>query len=159
MTSYGVTSHKELRKELKILQTSLIVHVNHWIRNNDLARPLCFDHQTWIISRRLRFFWTNGLQMKEEFVGSAINYAWITAYLMAGFITQRADSWWRHQMETFPCYWPFVRGIHRSQRPVTRSFDVSLICSWINSWVNSRDAGDLRRHRAHYDDTLMCYSF
>ena len=23
--------------------------------------------------------------------------------------------WWRHQMETFPRYWPFVRGIHRSQ--------------------------------------------
>ena len=24
----------------------------------------------------------------------------------------------------FPRYWPFVRGIHRSQRPVTRNFDV-----------------------------------
>ena len=24
-------------------------------------------------------------------------------------------AWWRHQMETFPRYWPFVRGIHRSQ--------------------------------------------
>ena len=23
-------------------------------------------------------------------------------------------SWWRHQMETFPCCWPFVRGIHLS---------------------------------------------
>ena len=40
-------------------------------------------------------------------------------------------TWWRHQMETFSRYWPFVRGIHRSpvnypptQRPVTRSFDV-----------------------------------
>ena len=22
--------------------------------------------------------------------------------------------WWRHQMEHFPRYWPFVRGIHRS---------------------------------------------
>ena len=27
---------------------------------------------------------------------------------------------WKH----FPCYWPFVRGIHRRQRPVARSFDV-----------------------------------
>ena len=38
-------------------------------------------------------------------------------------------SWWHHQMETFPLYWPFVRGIHQSgevpaQRPVMRSFDV-----------------------------------
>ena len=38
-----------------------------------------------------------------------------------------ADLWWRHQMETFPRCWPFVRGIHRSpgefpsQRPMTGS--------------------------------------
>ena len=31
----------------------------------------------------------------------------------------------------------------------------SLILAWINSWANSRDAGDLRRHRAHYDVTVM----
>ena len=27
----------------------------------------------------------------------------------------------------------------------------SLICVWINDWVNNREAGDLRRYRAHYD--------
>ena len=27
------------------------------------------------------------------------------------FLTRKA--WWRHQMEIFPRYWPFVRGIHR----------------------------------------------
>ena len=27
----------------------------------------------------------------------------------------------------------------------------SLICVWINGWVNNREAGDLRRHRAHND--------
>ena len=31
----------------------------------------------------------------------------------------------------------------------------SLICSWINGWVYSREAGDLGRHRAHYDVTVM----
>ena len=31
----------------------------------------------------------------------------------------------------------------------------SLICAWANSWVNNRDAGDLRRHHAHYDVTVM----
>ena len=25
-----------------------------------------------------------------------------------------SSSWWRHQMETFPRHWLFVRGIHRS---------------------------------------------
>ena len=31
----------------------------------------------------------------------------------------------------------------------------SLMCAWINSWVNNRGAGDLRRHRVHYDVTVM----
>ena len=58
------------------------------------------------------------------------------------------DSWWRHQMETFPRYWPFVRGIHRS--PVNShhkgqwrgALTFSLICAWTDGWVNNRDAGD-----------------
>ena len=31
----------------------------------------------------------------------------------------------------------------------------SLICIWNNSWVNNGDTGDLIRHRAHYDVTVM----
>ena len=64
---------------------------------------------------------------------------------------------WKH----FPRYWPFVQGIHRS--PVNSphkgqwrgTLMFSLICVWINGWVNSREAGDLRRYRAHYDVTVM----
>ena len=33
----------------------------------------------------------------------------------------------------------------------------SLICVWINGWVNSREAGDLRRYGAHYDVIVMWY--
>ena len=64
---------------------------------------------------------------------------------------------WKH----FPRYWPFVRGIHRSRWiPRTKVSDAelfmfSLVCVWINNWVNNRVAGDLRRHRAHYDVTVM----
>ena len=58
-------------------------------------------------------------------------------------------QWWRHQMETFPRYWPFVRGIHRS--PVNsphkgqwrRALMFSLICILTNGWVSNRVAGDL----------------
>ena len=35
------------------------------------------------------------------------------------------------------------------------SSDVSLICAWINCWVNNREAGNLRSHRAHYDVNVM----
>ena len=31
----------------------------------------------------------------------------------------------------------------------------SLIYAWMNVWVNKREAGDLRRHRACYDFTVM----
>ena len=30
-----------------------------------------------------------------------------------------------------------------------------LICAWMNCWVNNRQPDDLRRHRAHYDVTVM----
>ena len=73
--------------------------------------------------------------------------------------------WWRHQMQPFSAYWPFVRGIHRS--PVNsphkgqwrRSLMFSLICAWTNAWVSNRDAGDLRRHRAHYGVTVLSKVF
>ena len=67
-------------------------------------------------------------------------------------------SWWRHQMETFSALLAICAGNSPmigefpTQRPVTRSFDVFFhLCVWINSWVNNREAGDLRRYRAHYD--------
>ena len=64
---------------------------------------------------------------------------------------------WKH----FPLYWPFVRGIHRF--PVNSphkgqwrgALMFSLICVWINGWENNREAGDLRRHRTHYDVIVM----
>ena len=65
-------------------------------------------------------------------------------------------TWWRHQMETFSALLAFcegnspVTGEFPAQRPVTRSFDVFFDQRWINGWVNNREAGDLRCHRAHY---------
>ena len=35
----------------------------------------------------------------------------------------------------------------------------SLICARINGWVNNRESGDLRRHRAHHDVIVMVYFF
>ena len=64
-------------------------------------------------------------------------------------------------METFQRYWLFVRGIHRF--PVNSphkgqwrgALMFSLICVWINGWVNNGEARDLRRYRAHYGVTVM----
>ena len=68
---------------------------------------------------------------------------------------------WKH----FSCFLAFVRGVHRS--PVNsqhkgqwrEALMFSLICVWINGWVNNREAGDLRRYRAHYDVIVMTTDF
>ena len=64
-------------------------------------------------------------------------------------------------METFSALLALCAGIHRS--PVNSphkgqwrgTLMFSLICVWTNGWVNNREAGDLRRYRAHYDVTVM----
>ena len=64
---------------------------------------------------------------------------------------------WKH----FQHCWPFVQVIHRS--PVNSphkgqwrgALMFSLICVWTIGWVNNRDAGDLRRYRAHHGVTVM----
>ena len=70
-------------------------------------------------------------------------------------------TWWHHQMETFSALLAICAGNslvtggcpHKGQCRGALVF--SLICTWINRWVNSGDAGDLRRHHAHYDVTIM----
>ena len=100
-------------------------------------------------------------------------YVWLTHYIMvpcsirylnviACSLQHRAIiSWWRHQMETFSALLAICAG----NSPVTGEFPAkgqwhgalvfSLTCAWINGWVNTHEAGDLRHHHAHYDVTVM----
>ena len=90
-------------------------------------------------------------------------YSWLSARLWflqcISNVTDHDDVIkWKH----FPRNWPFVRGIHRS--PVKSphkgqwcgALMFSLICVWINDWVNNHEAGDLRRYCAHSDVIVMC---
>ena len=69
--------------------------------------------------------------------------------------------WWRHEMETFPRDWPFGRPIHQSlvDSPHNGQWRGALMfsffCAWTNGWTNNRDTGDLRRHCAYYDVTVI----
>ena len=61
----------------------------------------------------------------------------------------------------FPRYWRFVTGIHWSpvgsphKGKCRGALMLSLVCAWISGWANNRDVGDLRRHHAHYDVTVV----
>ena len=84
-----------------------------------------------------------------------------------GFLSELARiavfARWRHQMETFSALLAIcaensrspVNSPHKGQWHGAVMF--SLICIWINGWVSNREAGDLRRYRAHYDVIVIVY--
>ena len=81
----------------------------------------------------------------------------ISYYISCAYLTHDDAIKWRH----FSRHWLFVRGIHRSpaNSPHKGQWHValmfSLICAWTSGWVNNRDAANLKRHRTHYDVTVM----
>ena len=64
---------------------------------------------------------------------------------------------WKH----IPPYRPIVRIIYRLPANFPRKCQwhralmFSFICAWINGRVSNSKVGVLRRHRAHYDPTVM----
>ena len=68
-----------------------------------------------------------------------------------------------------PRYWPFVRGIHRSLVNSSHkgqwrgALMFSLICAWINGWINNYEAGDwdavapIVRHSTGFDSDFKLW--
>ena len=67
------------------------------------------------------------------------------------------------KLKHFPRYWPFVRGIHRSQVNSPHkgrwrgALMFSLICARINGWVNNREVGGLKHLCPRYYVTVMIW--
>ena len=127
----------------------ICVWINDWVNNREAGDLRRYRAHYDVIVMFLTI-----LMLKPDYCGRS------------RFITTPADPQpWYHddviKWKHFPRYWPFMRGIHRS--PVNSphkgqwrgALMFSLICTWINSWVNNREAGYLRRHRAHYDVIVM----
>ena len=62
-------------------------------------------------------------------------------------------SWWRQTNRNIFRVTGHLNSPHKGQWRGALMF--SLIWARINGWVNNGEAGDLRRHRAHYDVTVM----
>ena len=67
-------------------------------------------------------------------------------------------AWWRHQMETFSALLAICAGNSPHKGQWRGAIMFSLIYARINGWVNTGEAGDLRRHHAHYDVIVMFFS-
>ena len=92
-------------------------------------------------------------------VSRAAKYSWwpIRNYTMTRM--RILLPWWRDQMETFSALLAICAGnspVHRYHKGQWRgALMFSLNCVWINGWVNNGEAGDLRRHHAHYEVIVM----
>ena len=152
-----------------------------------LCRDVVYYVDLWISTAKLFLFftlyafgqifigWGNGsataslygIFYNEEYSSGKFGSAYKKTFQGNAFqntVCKIADiSWWRHQMETFSALLALCAG--NSPVPVNSphkgqwrgSFMFSLIWTWTNGWVNNRNAGDLRRNRAHYDVTVMSF--
>ena len=112
---------------------------------------------------QMLFTWnaSNGPVMWSVTVEFVSCYQLISAWYFISLSYPLSCTWWRHHLETFSAPLAICAGIHRS--PVNSphkgqwrgDLAFSLICVWINDWVNNREAGDLRRYRTHYD-VIVC---
>ena len=118
---------------------------------------ISFDNRTLKLDLDQSIYGTNGLKISTKLGGKHFLQHWVVSWIRSHEDVIK----WKH----FPRNWPFVRGIHRSS-PVNSphkgqwrgALMFSLICVWINDRVNNRKAGDLRRHRAHYDVIVMTHN-
>ena len=115
----------------------------------------------WLFSPWANVWWNMAAMVEWK-----IHYPCLLAiWLIYKFMMKRNKPWWRHPMERFSALLVLFAGTHRS--PVNSphkgqwrgAFMFSLICVWINGWVNNRDAGDLKRYCAHYDDTALTLDY
>ena len=97
------------------------------------------------------------MYMQAQLYQSLLHYLYFIHNNYSGIVIHHDDVIkWKH----FPRNWQFVRGIHRSpvNSPHKGQWGGALmfpfICAGMNAWVNNREAGDLKRHRTHYDVTV-----
>ena len=126
----------------------------------------------WLTSKRTDghsdyFLPWDGSKVAVTIVHKAINYSYVNAAILVSACTlmlYHFKHWVVNSMMTSSNGNIFritgllcgkFSGEFPAQRPVTRSFDVNLICAWSDSWAHNGDAGDLTRYRAHYDVIVM----
>ena len=152
---WNVYSGADQTKHQNSASLAFVRGIHRWPVNSPHKGPVtreCFHLMTSSCVSALASIDGVGINLSPQwlkyFMTNTWNHPWINTL---------DNPWWRHQMERIPRNWPFVRGIHRPSMNSPHkgqwcgALMLSLICAWLNGWVNIREAGDLRRHRAHYD--------
>ena len=117
----------------------------HWLRGLGVGSTLEWLYWTSLPKLML-------IPIYSKFVGSSLSLSgclntvvfWTRIYFTVCYLISQSCT--RHQMETFSAL-------------LASGAELWCCCflsaPWINGWVNKGEAGDLRRHRAHYDVIVM----
>ena len=174
--------HIKNYNKLNPLMADPLSNKSNWVAASPHTPTLSLQNQDKICQRRdlTLLFWNHCIGHAKQ-SGPCLPHLWFSSkpcYHRKGHTLHRCQTvrhyslpvyWWRTlddviKWKHFPRYWPFVRGIHRSpvnlphKGQLRGALIFSLICTRTNIWVNNRDSGDLRRHCAHYDVTVMNYA-
>ena len=86
----------------------------------------------WTVYRASETECKTSITTSVSFVFNVNNMSWHSNQIKSVLyisVSEVIDSWWRHQMETFSRYWPFMRGIlWSSVVSPTKTIDTELWC-------------------------------
>ena len=131
--------------------------MNWWEENLERWALAVYKNQKLLRSLLLHTHVTTTFLLKRINIVKLVST--FTVYDRTWHPSRIAVPWWHHQMETFSALLAICAGnspvnsAHKGQWHGDVMF--SLICVWINGWVNNGEPGDLRRHGAHYNVTVM----
>ena len=125
-------------------------------QNGDVHNSISI-HSIWT---QLLWFWPRGLGNNDnrQLIRSHVRHSLLTSTdFDTGFCYMITSSNGNIFRVTGPLCGEFTgrRWIPPHKGQWRRALMFSLICHWIDGWVNNREAGDLRRHRAYYDVIVM----
>ena len=155
LVSYPRKLHSHFCSERSVLGYGTGAFWDLWIRSIVTTSGCRHDSL-----RRMKTSWywsifgITGYLWGESLVIPLTNGQWSEALIVAWI-----SAWtkcWRNSMMTSSNGNIFrVTGRLWGNSPVTGALMFSLICAWINAWVNNREAGDSKRYCVHYDVTVM----
>ena len=111
------------------------------------ATKICYIHAT-------KICYIHAICMLLKWARNPNNWWMWSIYIVCQLFYHRLPKVISYQMETFSAL-P-VNSPHKGKWCGAL---FSLICSWLNTWVNNDEAGDLRRYRTHHDVIAMVEIF
>ena len=166
--------HSLLEWENMVSMQLINIYANCFLHSLSIYSLICLSYCLWHMVHEfkcdIRCFVLHGIEMHVMHVISIILMPitivqWRNpeghGYMYISLQQNPRKSWWRHQMEILFALLAHCDGnlCFIGEFPAGQWHEAlmfSLICAWINGSVNNREAGDLRRHRAHYDVIVMC---